>query len=459
MQIFAHVAMFGWVPFVLSLFLVSRPQYRHRVVVFAYVAGWMFLPTVTYDIARFPDWSKVTATNVAVLLASAMVEPGRLASFRPRWFDLPVIYFCIVQFLSAVTNGYGVYEGFSATLHATIIWGVPWFLGRVYFSSSGPLQDLCKGIVMAAMVYAPLAYYEMRMSPHLHRIIYGSDVRANFENYRIFGPLSWRPTIFMETSFSTCMIFAVATLLAFWMWRSGRPRSVFRIPVQWIFLGLLITTILCKTVSAIGVMALGFFVLVPQRFTVSRTFIILLLALAPTYMLVRSTGRWSGDVAVNAVEGVLGVRRAESLQTRFDNEDSLVDRALLKPVFGYGRYGGEARIRDEYGRDISLTDGLWIITLGTNGITGLVALTAILLTPLALFARRFPPRTWVAPVVGAAAPLAVTLGMHMVDNLMNGYPNPMFALAAGGLAGFYRAKPLGFRMRPAGRSSATSFVR
>ena len=38
-----------------------------------------------------------------------------------------------------------------------------------------------------------------------------------------------------------------------------------------------------------------------------------------------------------------------------------------------------------------------------------------------------------APVVAVAVPYGVMLGLHMSDNLLNAFPNPMFMLMAGGL--------------------------
>ena len=64
--------------------------------------------------------------------------------------------------------------------------------------------------------------------------------------------------------------------------------------------------------------------------------------------------------------------RAESLRVRFDNEQQLLERASQRFLFGWGRWG-RSRIYDEYGKDISLTDGRWVITLGQFGVLGFLA--------------------------------------------------------------------------------------
>src|SRR5262249_37895590 len=73
--------------------------------------------------------------------------------------------------------------------------------------------------------------------------------------------------------------------------------------------------------------------------------------------------------------------RADSLKVRFDNEDRLLERASERFLFGWGRYG-RSRVRDEAGRDISLTDGEWIIRIGTFGFLGFVAEFGLLALPI-----------------------------------------------------------------------------
>jgi hypothetical protein len=59
--------------------------------------------------------------------------------------------------------------------------------------------------------------------------------------------------------------------------------------------------------------------------------------------------------------------RASSLNFRFRNEEALLERAMEKPLFGWGGYG-----RARY--DDSTTDGYWIITVGNRGLVGFFAL-------------------------------------------------------------------------------------
>ena len=91
------------------------------------------------------------------------------------------------------------------------------------------------------------------------------------------------------------------------------------------------------------------------------------------------------------------------------------------------------RIYDENGKDIAITDGMWVITLGTSGALALTAIVIALLMPALLLRRRVPLAFWSHPLAAPAAALAVLLVLHMLDNLLNAMLNPLFVLAVGGL--------------------------
>jgi hypothetical protein len=113
----------------------------------------------------------------------------------------------------------------------------------------------------------------------------------------------------------------------------------------------------------------------------------------------------------------------------------LAAKALQQPLFGWGGWG-RARVYNEQGEDISVTDGLWIIALGQNGVIGLAALTVALLLPGILLFTRMPAARWTSGELAPIAALVVLLSLYMIDNLFNGMVNPVFALAAGSASGF-----------------------
>jgi hypothetical protein len=102
-------------------------------------------------------------------------------------------------------------------------------------------------------------------------------------------------------------------------------------------------------------------------------------------------------------------------------------------LFGWGGFGRN-RVFDEYGKDFSITDSLWIIAFGINGAFGVATLTASILLPVISFCIRYPAKLWSRPVVAPAATLAVCITLYMFDSVLNAMVNPIFMLAAGGLA-------------------------
>ena len=90
---------------------------------------------------------------------------------------------------------------------------------------------------------------------------------------------------------------------------------------------------------------------------------------------------------------------------------------------------------DEYGNDITVTDGRWIINLGTNGLLGMTADFAILLAPLSLLLLRYPPRPLVSSAVAPQLALAVAATLYAIDCLLNNMPTPIYLVAVGGVVG------------------------
>src|SRR5687767_4432675 len=128
---FVELALYAWIPVVLFLFTVLQP--RHAVIT-AYVGGWLFLPVFAIDVVGLPPFSKVSASAYAVLLGAILFDLDRLLTFRPRWFDLPMAVWCCSPLFASLSNGLGWYDGLSGILSEIVLWGIPYYLGRVYFS-------------------------------------------------------------------------------------------------------------------------------------------------------------------------------------------------------------------------------------------------------------------------------------------------------------------------------------
>ena len=424
---------------VLFLFTVLRP--RHAVIV-AYVGGWLFLPVFGIDIKGLPPYSKVSATAYGVLFGAALFDLDRLLAFRPKWFDLPIALWCVAPLFASLSNGLGWYDGLSACLSEFVMWGIAYFLGRVYFSDWEGVRELAIGVFVGGLIYLPLCLLEMRMSPQLHRWIYGFHQHSFGQQKRMGG---YRPMVFMQHGLACAMWMTTASIVGLWLWMSGALKRLFHVPTYLLVPPLIVTAVMCKSAGALILLVAGLATFYWIRHVRTALPLLAMIAFIPAYVALRSSATWSGQNLVDVANVIFNETRAASLQTRLDAENLLTEKALRKPAFGYGRWNRN-RVYDEKGRDIAITDGMWVIVLGQAGFTGLAAITTAILLPALLYWRRCPTKWWMHPMAAAGASFAVLLPLHMVDNLWNAMLNPIYVLVIGGLmalgAGVRRVAPV-----------------
>jgi len=426
MTVLVPLTLFGWVPFVLLLFVLLPPR---RAVIAAFLIAWLFLPDAGYRLPGLPDYTKMFATCVGVLLGAALFDMSRLTSFRPRWFDLPILVLCVTPFASSLSNDLGAYDGLTWVVAETVRWGLPYFIGRVYFSDAEALRELAIGIFISGLVYIPICAFEIKMSPQLSRWVYG--INTGWAGTRLGG---WRPQGFMNSGLMLAMWMTSATLCGIWLWATGSLTQLGKLKMYWAVPILFLTTVLCRSSGAIGLMLGGTAILFTCRWFRTAVPLLCLLVVPPVYSWARASGAWDGSDAVNLAGSVLEPARAQSLRFRFKNENMLAEKALEQPWFGWGRWG-RSRIYDEWGKDITTTDGLWIITFGQTGLVGLIAVTSIYLLPALLLWKRHPVAEWSTPRGAAVAVLTLILLLYAVDNLLNAKINPICALCMGALNG------------------------
>ncbi len=430
------IALFGWIAVVLFLFTVLPPR---RAVVLAFVAGWLLLPNAQYAFQGLPNYDKVLATVLGVLLGTALFDMDRFLTFRPRWADLPMLIWCLCPIASSLTNDLGLYDGLSGFHRQIWIWGLPYLIGRLYLDSTDGLREFALAILIGGLIYIPPCLYEIRMSPQLHRMLYGFAIWGGTR----YG--GYRPQVFLVNGLELGMWMTAACLMSYALWAGGTIKRMWGLPFGTLLLGLLGVTLLCRSTGALLLLVVGIAVLWAVRRTKWSLAVWALVLVSPLYMAVRTPGIWSGESLVHLAKTYINEERAQSLEFRLINEDMLAAKALQRPVFGWGGWGRN-RVYNEDGRDISVTDGLWSIALGINGLVGLGSLTLVFLLPIVLFLWRYPARSWITPKLAPAAALAVLLGLYLIDNLSNAMVNPIYMLAAGGLVGLDRHR--------AGRSKA-----
>jgi hypothetical protein len=434
MTILVPITLFGWVPCVLLLFLWLPPR---RAVITAFLGGWLFLPAATFQLPGIPDYSKMAATCAGVLLAALIFDTETLLSFRPRWFDIPMLIWVFCPFGTNAAENIDMWDSFSWTVNQAITWGMPYFIGRVYFTDAESIRELAIGFFISGLIYIPICLFEIRMSPQLGKWLYGFD--AGYSGQRLGG---WRPTGLMANGLMLGMWMTAASFCGIWLWYTGSLKRLGKYKASTLVIALTATTILCKSTGALILLVGGLGLLWLIRRTKVAFPFLLMCAVPVAYPIIRASGMWDGTQLVAFAKSTVGADRAQSLQFRFKNENILTEKALRRATWGWGRFG-KSRVYDENGKDISTTDGLWIITLGMSGIVGLTAVTAIYLVPGIYFWWRTRAPDWSDPSFAAVSAFSVILVLYAIDNILNAMVNPVITVCMGAVSGaaLRRMKP------------------
>src|SRR5262249_43038325 len=316
-----------------------------------------------------------------MVLGTLLFSPDRLVSFRPRWFDLPMLGWCLCGIPSALSNAppMGLYDGLSISLAQTIHWGLPYLLGRLHFSTLEDLRYFAVGMVVGGLCYVPPCLWEVKMSPQLLGQIYGI---GGWSGLRLGG---YRPQVFFPTGLECGMWMTAAALSAWWLWRRGALKQIGGYPFGPMMLALLVTTVFCRSTGALVLLLSGVILLSLSIRYRTRLLLAGLLAVGPIYVGNRILDVWSGQQAVDVASALFGPDRAQSLEYRFKCERLLAARAMERPILGWGGYMRNFVYFDAEQRERVPTDGYWIIALGVYGFVGL---TLVYLS-LALPAIRF----------------------------------------------------------------------
>jgi hypothetical protein len=429
-NVFLYIALIAYVPFVAACFWILGGR---RGMLVSLLAGWLFLPWFSLVGRSIPLLhGKDMFVPAIVLAASLLLDRQAWRRFRPRLLDLPVAVICLSPLFTSIANDYGWYDGGSGVFETSMKWGGPYLLGRVYLGSPAALLEASRALVVAGLAYVPVCLWEVRMSPQLHRQVYGFHQHSFAQHIR---DGHYRPMAFMAHGLMVSMFMASAALVAFWLWRSRSVEKFLGIRAAWVVAVLTITTVLCRSVGALALLVLGMGILEVTR-RIRSPVLILALALLPVGYCTVRVADWDAMPLVIEAERWLGPNRAESLRIRVVNDRQLTIHAMNKPWLGWGRWKS-FRIQDEEGRDTSIVDSMWILKLGTGGLVSLIATGIFLALPLLLMLRAIPASQWGHRQVAPVAALAVVVGLWAVDDLLNAMMSPVFPLLAGAVVSFY----------------------
>lgn len=443
------IALIAW-PLV-TLVLVLRLPFPQAALI-SILGGFLLLPVRgEIDLPVLPTFEKDTIPSLTLLVLAVLLYrgrsqvPGSLSSHSfhvmPGW--IPRSIFAIAGLLmivigaqvTAMTNGdrlvygptvlpgLGTYDGMAFAL-AGLTTLVPLLLGRKFFAHPEQHALLLRGLVAGGLAYSLLVLYEIRMSPQLSTMVYGFFPHDWVQHIRGGG---WRPVVFMEHGLQLTLFLAMVTLAAFGASRclEARRRGFYLFSGAWLLGVVLLSNSLGALIIAVAFLPVVLFLGLRMQILVAAVIAGIIIA----YPMLRSVDVIPTERLFSMAEAIDPVR-AGSLQYRFDNEDMLLEHARERSLFGWGGWSRN-RVFNEAGEDITVTDGAWIIEMGTKGWVGYLAKFGFLGLPVILLA--FNSRRY--GVSSVTVVIALVLTAALVDLIPNGFLSPVTLLLAGALWG------------------------
>ena len=434
MSTFATLSLWGWPVACLAFFSQLPPR---RAVLVCVIGGYLFLPMASISLGPFPSYGKFEAIILPALLLVCAFDADRFLRLRIRWPDAAVAGLVAIHFISSLANGLG--PGLMSGFEHVAVWGGAYLLGRAYFADREGIANLAKAIVIGGLIYVPLCLYEVRMSPQLHHQIYGFHQHV-FAQTRRFG--GWRPVVFMQHGLAVAYWMTAATLCAYWLWRTNSIRMFLGVRMAvWVAV-LAGTTVLCKSIGALGLGVLGITAMELARSTAPRLALAGLIALVPAYAAGRMVAPdFSSTLIMDTVNSIpLISERSGSLNHRLKSEDFLINRAEQQLLYGWN-YRFNPKSVEGYGQ--ATPDGLWVIMLGKYGLIGLICWMTMMLAGPLMAVRQIPGRVLRSPRAAPTVGLTVVIVLWTLDCMLNAMVNPVLIAAAGGLVGLpaERRKP------------------
>jgi hypothetical protein len=432
---FVTSALVSWA---LVAFILFRTLRLGSALLWTILGAQLLLPVnASIKIAMIPQFDKASIPNLCALIGCLCVATSRIR-IRGLGTTILIAAFILGPIFTSLQNGdpifvgdrvlpgVGVYDGISAAIYQAIL-VIPFVVGRQFLRSSEDIFNVLVVLVIGELIYTIPLLFEMRFSPQLHLWIYGYYPSDFVQEMRDGG---FRPMVFMGHGLLAAFFLMAGVVAATALWRVRI--KVMRLPLAAPPVYLSVILLLSKSLGA----AIYGFVLSPLvalakpklQLRIAAVFV----SIALMYPILRSFDLFPTRT-VHELASSMSEERAESMQTRFDHEANLLERASQRMMLGWGRYG-RSRIYDSYGKDISLTDGQWIITLGQYGIIGFLAEFGLL--SLGVFRAVKVVRSNAGPrsLVPLAA-LSLIVAVNILDLLPNAGLQPWTWLMSGALLG------------------------
>ena len=402
------------------------------------LGGYLLLPSATtIDIQFLPPIDKFSVPALSTLLLCLMKGTQRPAPRQSFLIYLFALAYVVSPILTSLDNSYelhigdrsipGFYPANSFKIAAqNLLTLAPFYVGMRYLSSDDGRALLLKSIPIAGLFYSLPMLFEIRMSPQLHNWVYGFFPHSFAQTVRSGG---FRPVVFLshglEVALFTSIAFIGAVIAARARWRLLHMPAV----AAAAYLGGLL--LLCKSLGSIlyGALCAPLVLFTKPRTWVRISCVIVTILCA--YPMLRTL-----DLVpvshISAAASAVSADRSGSFETRIDNENKLLAKANQKPWFGWGTWGRNRVFDEESGKDVSITDGGWILRFGTFGWFGYLALFGIFAT--AVYSALSDVKGPVTPATIAVGGLTLMLAVNLMDVVPNAFLLPFSYILAGSVS-------------------------
>lgn len=425
------VALFGRLP-------------KERAVIWALMMGYLFLPEppAVFDLPMMPPLTKHNLPALAAFML-ALWRYGHDAPLLPESLlgKALLLTFVFSPVMTVLTNedpvffgqvglpGLGLKDAVALVLEQFLL-VLPFLLARQHLSSGGAQRDILRALMAGGLIYSLFMLIEIRLSPQLNLWVYGYYQHLFGQSVRFGG---YRPVVFLYHGLWVAFFTMSAVVAAYGLWRWDVAEARWKTLAIAGYLTLIL--VMAKSLGALifVVLLVPMVVFLSIKIQTKIAIVIGLFALA--YPIMKGADlvptQWLLDQAAS-----VDPQRAGSLQFRFDNEDTLLERAYIKPVFGWGSWGRNHILDPVNGNILTVTDGRWIIVIGVYGWVGFIAEFGLLILPLLLIGREVmaaPRQATVSPLVG---PLCLLLAINVVDMIPNATLTPLTWMIVGAMTGY-----------------------
>jgi len=430
-----------------------------RAFLLTYMVGLLVLPVGWMDegiivFTNSVQIDRITACHLGALIGTLLFAADKFRHYRFDKFDLIYCISTVSIFTTSCLTGTGPYDGLSNAVNHLRLFAPTIILAKCYITTTSDLNAALRAMIGGAVVYSLVAVIEFRLSPQLHRLLYGyfqhTFVQAmRFDSFRPYGALRHA----IEFSF----FMATSLLAASWLTYKKMMKPLWGWLPAWAVICCLSVGLLCTLTFAgyaifvAGVMILGMVVVTRSRWV---------LWILPVIVALWVCGRWTQTIDASSLLNLtkqISNQRSESLDYRIQAENSVLDEARNHAWFGAGP--AYALVNSDHGDFVRAVDANWIIRALYYGLIGLV--TWDLLWAAAIYTawryyRKMPEETRTLATV-----IAVMLGLHLVDFLFNDFASTFLLILDMGVLSVAshatRARaPVRFMAAPAGARAFAS---